>query len=173
MRLDDEAVRRQVGRIEELLAELETQQDSAGGAAGMTAVQALVDVYGEALARIVERIGNKDAELVVGLADDELVSHLLLVHELHPVDVSTRANNALEAVRSSLGSSKVSLELLEIDGASVRISMSGGGCSAEAVKSEVEQAMRMAVPEIEQVEVQTAAAAAEPAFVPLESLLAR
>lgn len=173
MRLDDESVRQQVGRVEELLGELEAQQGSPGGVAGMAAVQALVDVYGEALARIVERIESKDPELVVGMTDDELISHLLLVHELHPVDVSTRASDALEAVRSELGSTKVSLELLGIDGTSVRVGMSGGGCSAEAVKAEVEEAMRTAVPEIQQVEVQTATAAEEPAFVPLESLLAR
>lgn len=171
MRLDDESVRQQVSRVEELLAELETQQGSPGGVAGMTAVQALVDVYGEALARIVERIEGKDPELVVGMADDELVSHLLLVHELHPIDVKTRATNALQTVRESLGSTKVSLELLEIGGGGITVGMSGGGCSAEAVKAEVEEAMRMAVPEIEQVEVQSETG--EPTFVPLESLLAR
>ena len=41
---------------------------------------------------------------VRAVAGDELLGHLLLLHDLHPVDVGTRVASALEEVRPYLGS---------------------------------------------------------------------
>ena len=55
----------------------------------MEAVQAVVAMYGAGLARIVDRVGAP------ALIDDELVSHLLIVHDLHPVPVEERVRRVL------------------------------------------------------------------------------
>ena len=50
--------------------------------------------------------GRLDAVALDALAADELVSGLLLVHGLHPYDVTTRVARALDSVRPYLGSSR-------------------------------------------------------------------
>jgi hypothetical protein len=82
MTWDNDTLRRHVGRVEELLAQLETYRDEPAGAVGAQAVRALVDLYGDALARVVTLVA--DAGLVPALVEDELLGHLLLVHDLHP-----------------------------------------------------------------------------------------
>src|SRR5918911_2322999 len=84
-RMDDAEVRELVARVEGLLGDLDVR--------GTKAVQALVELYGEALARFVA--GADPVE-------DELLSHLLLVHDLHPVDVETRVRRAIDDVRPYL-----------------------------------------------------------------------
>jgi len=59
----------------------------------MEMVQALLDLYGEGLARTIAPL---DAETRRAVADDELVAHLLLLHDLHPVPVETRVHEARE-----------------------------------------------------------------------------
>src|SRR4051794_37316460 len=71
----------------------------------MEAVQAVVEMYGEGLARIVARVDPST------LIDDDLVAHLLLVHDLHPLPVEER-------VRAVLGDSA---ELVSVSGGVVRI----------------------------------------------------
>src|SRR5690242_21891847 len=61
------------------------------------------------LARIVghvaEQCGSAEEErLATALAGDELVSHLLMLHGLHPDDVKRRVEGALERVRPYLRS---------------------------------------------------------------------
>jgi hypothetical protein len=67
--VDDAEIRSLVARVEELLGEIEQDERA------LEAVQGLVAIYGEALRRIVEA-GRVPA-------NDELVAHLLTLHELH------------------------------------------------------------------------------------------
>jgi hypothetical protein len=82
MTWDNATLRGHVGRVEELLAQLETYRDAPAGAVAIQALRALVDLYGDALARVLALVA--DAGLVPALAEDELLGHLLLVHDLHP-----------------------------------------------------------------------------------------
>ena len=72
-----------VSRVEAAIGEIESQPEA------MEAVQAIVEMYGEGLARIVERV---DAST---LLDDELITHLLILHDLHPVPVEERVRGVL------------------------------------------------------------------------------
>ena len=72
--------------------------------------QALLDLYGEGLARIVDVAVATTA--AAALADDELVAHLLLLHGLHPVPVEERVRGALDEVRPYLESHGGDVELL-------------------------------------------------------------
>jgi hypothetical protein len=82
MTWDNDTLRRHVGRVEELLGQLETHRDEPAGAVATQAVRALVDLYGDALARVLALVA--DAGLVPALVADELLGHLLLIHDLHP-----------------------------------------------------------------------------------------
>lgn len=60
-----------------------------GDPRAMEAVQALVEMYGEGLARIAERVDAKE------LLGDDLVEHLLIMHDLHPIPVEERVRGVL------------------------------------------------------------------------------
>ena len=148
---------RVMGRVEELL-------------------QCVMSLYGAGLERVLETVGA-DARSA-RLADDELVGNLLVLHDLHPDDVDTRVQRALDQVRPYLGSHAggVSLSGVDEDGV-VHLQLEGScdGCpsSALTVKSAIEDAILVAAPDVVAVEAEGmvddgAGAAADPA-VPLAS----
>ena len=47
-------------------------------------------------------LGEPGQALIASLADDDLVSNLLLLYGLHPLDLETRVSQALEQVRPYL-----------------------------------------------------------------------
>ncbi|MEA2619058.1 MAG: hypothetical protein QOE72_4841 [Chloroflexota bacterium] len=81
--LNEEAVSGRAAVLERLLGELDELPEPARSVATDT-VRALAGLYGEALGRIVERLQRCDPARLEELAGDELVSHLLILHDLHP-----------------------------------------------------------------------------------------
>lgn len=149
-------------------------------------VRVVVELYGAGLERtldIVHEAGQLSDEVLDRLADDDLVASLLLVHGLHPHDVHTRVERALEKVRPYLGSHEGDVELLEVtDEGVVRLRMLGScdGCPSSAVtlRLAVEDAITSTAPEVVGIEVEETPAPgggndATPGFVPVESLTAR
>ena len=75
----DHEAREHVSRIEAMLARLDALADPAARAQALGAVQALVELYGECLARIMRQVTESaDGAPAAAIAGDELVSHLLL-----------------------------------------------------------------------------------------------
>jgi len=145
-------------------------------------VRLVVELYGAGLERLLEHLhdgGVLDDRLLATLADDELVSSLLLVHGLHPYGVTERVETALDGVRPYLGSHGGDVKLLEVsDEGVVRLQLMGScdGCASSAVTLElaVEDAIRSAAPEVVQIEVeQPAPGPAAGGVIPVESLTAR
>ena len=153
-----------VAAVEERLGVVEALPDPAARAAAMDAVRAVLDLYGEGLARFVEHVSARDADgsLAAAVAADPVVSHLLLVHGLHPVPVEARVAAALEEVRPFLGSHGGGVELLGVrDGiAHVRLEGTCHGCPASTatLRSAIEAAVLKAAPDVEAVEAQGAVA---------------
>lgn len=141
--MNDVEVRERVARVEEVLAEIEDD------APALAAVGAIVELYGEALRRVVA--GAEPAE-------DELLSHLLLVHGIHPVDVEERVARALDEVRPYLGSHGGGVTLVGVSDGIARVRLEGAcdGCrsSTATLKSAIEQAVARAAPELRGVEAE-------------------
>src|ERR1700749_1904440 len=91
-------------RVEALLAELRSQAGPQVAAPAEELVGCRVELYGAGLARITEIVGEEKPELIEKLVADPLVESLLLVHDLHPLDTSTRVRRAVEEVLPQLGS---------------------------------------------------------------------
>ncbi|ARP73689.1 NifU family protein [Streptomyces pluripotens] len=173
-RLGAPAVEARLTRLEELLVRLE----SAPGPTSSTAVEAvrvLTEVYGEALARVLDLGGEP---LFAVLAGDELLGHLLVLHDLHPEPAERRAERAVERLRPAVRERGGDVELVAVDGqvARVRVSEAGGcgaGCGGgPTIADAVREAVLAAAPELTAVEpVPMPDRAAAPAFVPLDSLL--
>ena len=160
-----------VVRIERLLDDIEQLPDARGREKGLEAVQAMLDLYGAGLQRIVDAAARLDAGLVEVLAGDELVSHLLLLHGLHPVPLEQRVLSALDEVRPYLGSHGGGVELLAIEEEVVRLRLHGScsGCpsSTMTLKLAIENAIHKAAPEIQEV-VAEDAGASESALLQIE-----
>jgi Fe-S cluster biogenesis protein NfuA/nitrite reductase/ring-hydroxylating ferredoxin subunit len=159
--VDDERARERVARVEELLDELEGLGDPQAAAKATELVQALLDLYGEGLARVMEHAAHAGATgFGEALAGDELVSHLLLLHDLHPMALEERVRGALEEVRPYLDSHGGGVELVAVEDAVVHLRMEGScdGCpsSAATLKLAIEDAIHRAAPEIEEVRAEGA-----------------
>jgi Fe-S cluster biogenesis protein NfuA/nitrite reductase/ring-hydroxylating ferredoxin subunit len=171
--VQDGDARELVGRVESLLEGIESLPDPAAREAATEVVAALLDLYGEGLARIVDLAAAEDRDrLADAMSGDELVSHLLLLHDLHPVPVETRVRGALEEVRPYLESHGGDVELVAIEEGIVRLRLEGScdGCpsSAMTLKLAIEEAIHKAAPEIEQVEADGAAPQAGNGLIQLE-----
>ena len=157
--MDDAEVRELVARVESLLGDLDERATEA--------VRALVELYGEALRRITERTQLDQ------FVEDELITHLLLVHDLHPVDVETRVRRALDDVRPYLGSHGGDVELVAVEEGVARVRLGGtcNGCPSSTVtlRNAIEEAIVRAAPELERVDAE-GAEEPQPALVQIGSL---
>ena len=110
-----------VARVDAAIGDVETDPKA------MEAVQALVEMYGEGLARIVERV---DPTVFL---DDELVAHLLVLHDLHPIPLEERVRGVLPD----------GVELVSIENGVVRLR---GTCTEP-----IEDLIRGMAPDVEEI----------------------
>jgi Fe-S cluster biogenesis protein NfuA len=147
-------------KIGSLLDDLSAiSSDAAAGAEELVA--SVVTLYGAGLERIVDLLAERPdgPELVRLLAGDSLVENLLMLHDLHPDDVATRVQQALDKVRPYLGSHAGGITFTGVDADGVaRLQLIGScdGCagSAATVHNAVERAVLEAAPELTGVEVE-------------------
>ncbi|MEV7977000.1 NifU family protein [Streptomyces sp. NPDC086519] len=170
-RLDGPAVEARLARLDALLESLESAPGPTGGSA-VEAVRLLTEVYGEALARVLD---HADTQVVRHLADDELLDHLLVLHDIHPDPPELRAARAVERLRPAVRERGGDVEWAGVQDEVGRVRLAtGGGCGsgcgggATEVTDAVREAVLAAAPEL--ADVQPVPEAPAPAFVPLASL---
>lgn len=174
-RLADPAVETRLARLDQLLEGLESAPGP-GTRSAVEAVRLLTEVYGEALARVMD---HADGQLAERLADDELLGHLLVLHAIHPEPAERRAARAVERLRPAVQERGGDVEWAGVEGdvARVRLTAGGGcgsGCGSGGGTSDVTAAVREAVlavaPELSAVEPEQVT---PPAFVPLTTITHR
>ena len=101
-------------RVEELLADLRTRAGPEAADVAEELVGCLVQLYGAGLETIMRVVGE-DQRLQALLIADPLVESLLLVHDLHPLDIGARAQRAVEQVLPQFGAHAGRVELLGLD----------------------------------------------------------
>ncbi|WP_441248069.1 hypothetical protein [Kitasatospora sp. McL0602] len=143
-------------RVEELLDGLST--DPAAQAAAEELVRVLMDFYGAGLARVVTLLGAQHGEALARLADDELVSALLALHDLHPQEVTARIERALAAVPAH----PARVEHFDPATGALRLRLEGGGGSgcgcastAQTARQSLEAALGHLAPEVTSLELDT------------------
>ncbi|MYW45240.1 NifU family protein [Streptomyces sp. SID161] len=171
-RLADQAVEARLARLDEVLAGLE----SAPGPA-LEAVRLLTEVYGEALARVLDHAAQPLRET---LAEDELLGHLLVLHDIHPEPPERRAERAVAKLRPAVRERGGDLVWAGVEGQVARVRLdSGGGCGSgcgggsAGVVDAVRAAVLAVAPELESVEAVAEERRAAPAFVPLSTIRRR
>ena len=85
---DTQEFQQRVARIDGLVQQVESAADPALRSAARELIQSLMELHGAGLERIIEIVSNakETAGLVQILSQDELVSSLLVLYNLHPED---------------------------------------------------------------------------------------
>jgi Fe-S cluster biogenesis protein NfuA len=179
MSIDDDFQQR-ARSIETLVGKLEHASDPALKTAAKDLVQAIMELHGAGLARILELVREVGDASANGLIDrfgrEQLVRDLLLLHGLHPLDLHTRVTQALQDLSATLSSHEGRAELVSIDedGAITvhfQVQSSGCGSTAASLKSRVEAALLDAAPDASSITVQDVSTSSPGAvFVPLAQL---
>src|SRR5258706_15358582 len=100
--MDTAQFQERMQRIEELIAAIQEHGNPVVRASAVDMVRALLDVHRAGLALVLEQInrqGEPGQAILNELLSQELVSRLLLLHGLHPVDLTTRLQKALQQAR--------------------------------------------------------------------------
>src|SRR5690349_8844019 len=132
-------------RIEEMLDRLDPRVRPVGE----ELVRLLMRFYGAGLeqAVAVTRAAGGDA-LVHRLAADPLVGGLLALHDLHPVPLRARVEQAMAVAARKLGSHASDAQLLGIDDdGTVRVSVPAAGCGAATVRDVVTEEVDALAPD--------------------------
>jgi len=154
-----------LARVQELTDALEALPDGREKAIAEDLIGAIVELYGDGLARIVEALQDAGApgqEIHERLVGDGVVASLLLIHDLYPIDLETRVREALDSVRPYMESHGGDVELLGLDGGIARLRLAGScdGCPASAATLElaIKDALDQAAPDLAGLEVEGVAA---------------
>ena len=142
-------------RLESLLHALGELEEEGARRSALDAVRALLDLHRDVLARMLELAGP---EICRVLAEDEVVSGLLLLHGVHPLTVDERVAGALDQVRPYMSSHGGGVELLHVRDGVVRLRLEGSchGCpsSQATMRHAVEGAIAERAPDVIRVEVE-------------------
>ena len=148
-------------RVEELLATLRSGRAQDPAPLAEELVRLLVGLYGDGLAHIMAALadqGAAGAAMLDRLTEDPLVESLLLLHDLHPLDVDARVQRALDRVRPYLGSHAGGVEYLGVRDGVARLRLEGSchGCpsSTVTVQLAIQGAVQDAAPEVTEVVVE-------------------
>ena len=152
---------RRSDRIEELVRRIEGEADPALRAVAQELLEAVIELHGVALDRILTAVAELPAAeaAIQQMTDDALVSGVLSLHGLHPASLEERVTAALEKARPYLKSHGGDVELASIEDGAVHVRLHGtcGSCasSSDTMRSTVESAIYDLAPEVATVITET------------------
>jgi Fe-S cluster biogenesis protein NfuA len=159
--MENQSLHERIRRIETLLHEVEKFKDPDARRKTQEIVQALMDLHGSAIEKILDKIaagGEGGLTLINSLALDPIIESVLLLYGLHPLELEARVALALEKVRPYLHSHGGNVELLGIVDGVVRLRLEGSchGCpsSAQTLKQTIEEAIYERAPDATAIEVE-------------------
>jgi Fe-S cluster biogenesis protein NfuA len=152
---DDKDFQIKVQRIGELVRDLENIADPESRTSAKALVQLLLDLHSVGLERVMEIVaGSGDAgqRTIDDLGRDPLVSSLLVLYGLHPLDMESRVAQAVEKIQPRVRKGGGELELRGVEGNVVRLQLrvTGHACGStgKTLKSMVEEALYDAAPDM-------------------------
>jgi Fe-S cluster biogenesis protein NfuA len=150
--VDGTSFQERMQRVEELIVALQEHGNPVVRASAVEMVRLLLDLHCTGFARIMEQVDGQGAsgrDLMAGFVADEVVSRLLLLHGLHPVDLATRLRQALDHIRPVLVRHGATAEIVEATPDTVRLRLSGGRAGVQQL---LEEALLEAAPDVLRIE---------------------
>jgi Fe-S cluster biogenesis protein NfuA/nitrite reductase/ring-hydroxylating ferredoxin subunit len=159
-------------RVERLTAAIDAAADPFLRGTVDELVSAIMGMYGEGLTRIFGELAEQgEEELLLRLADDGVIGSLLLIHDLYPVPLEARVEEALASVRPYMESHGGDVHLLKLEEGVAHLELVGHchGCPASAATLElaIKEALEEAAPDLLGLEVE-GVAEPKPIRKPLE-----
>jgi len=159
--LEERELQKRLAHVDALVGELQQLPDPASRTLVEELLSTVLDLHGEALSRMLDSLGPRGEpatdRLLELMAGDDLIRGVLLLHGLHPQDLRTRVEGALESVRPYMKTHGGGVELIDVRGDTVHIRLEGHcqGCPSSAVtlKLAVEKAIYEAAPDVAAIEV--------------------
>jgi Fe-S cluster biogenesis protein NfuA/nitrite reductase/ring-hydroxylating ferredoxin subunit len=174
MQQDMQEHQRRAGHIEMLIEEVAAFSDSHARATTEELIRALLEMYGEGLARILELTVQTEAQglaLIETFVGDELIGSLFLLHGLHPIDIETRIARALDEVRPYLKSHGGNVGLVRVEDGVAHLRLEGSchGCPSSTItlKLAVEEAIYKAAPDLDEIKVEGVTELPQPPGTPV------
>ncbi|HTW64321.1 MAG TPA: hypothetical protein VME17_06875 [Bryobacteraceae bacterium] len=157
--MQDRSFQQRVGRIETLVAELETISDPAVRASVKELIASVMELNAVGFERVMEvasRYGDAASRMIDVLIRDEAVSSLLILYGLHPQDFETRVRAAVQAFPG--------VTVVSIEGERVTLRME----SHDRAESTLRRAVYAAAPDIAELVIE--GGNQQNGFVPLAAL---
>jgi Fe-S cluster biogenesis protein NfuA/nitrite reductase/ring-hydroxylating ferredoxin subunit len=159
--VEERELQKRLAHVDTLVGELQKLPDLASRAMVEELLSTVLDLHGEALSRMLDTLGPRGEpatdRLLERMAADDIIRGVLLLHGLHPIDLRSRVESALESVRPYMRSHGGGVELIGVAGDTVRIRLEGHcqGCPSSMVtlKLAVEKAIYEAAPDVAAIEV--------------------
>jgi Fe-S cluster biogenesis protein NfuA len=174
---DEKDFQRKVQRIGELVGELENIAEPEARAGAKALLQLILDLHATGLERALEILaknGDLGQRAIDDLGDDPLVSSLLVLYGLHPLDLETRIERAVERLKPRVRKGGGQLELLEMEHGMVRlhIEIAGHSCGStgRTLQAMVEDALYAAAPDMSSLLIVGLEEKSASGFVPLGKL---
>jgi Fe-S cluster biogenesis protein NfuA len=175
---NDKEFEQKVRRIGGLVHELESITDPAARASARELMQLLLDLHAQGFDRMLDIVAQDQEHgqaIIDNFGEDPLVSSLLILYGLHPLDLESRVGRAVEKIRSKVFKNGGEIQSFSVNDGRVRVhvQVSGHACgsTASTLRAMVEDAMYEAAPDmsslvLEGLEEKTSSSG----FVPLERL---
>ncbi len=164
-----------IDKIEELVRRAESLSDPKAREIAVDLLQAVLDFHAAGLDRVMEIAadsGTAGEVIIERIATDDLTSSMLLLHDLHPDDLETRINRAIQKLHDMFTSLGAKLSLIAIEPGTVRLHFeSARTWSGTPVRASVENAIFQAAPEIVSVIIEGLKETPPANFVPISDLL--
>jgi len=160
-------------RVDELIQRVSALTDSEARTSALELVQAIMDLHGSTVSRLLELLedaGETGRNLLARLASDPMVCGLLVLHGIHPVPLEQRIERAVQKLAPQLRKSGTRVEVLGIMDGVVRLDLEKEAhelrYSPEKIQATIEQAILEAAPEV----VEIVIVGLSSSFVPIETI---
>jgi Fe-S cluster biogenesis protein NfuA/nitrite reductase/ring-hydroxylating ferredoxin subunit len=148
-------------RLQKLLAEVEKLPYPAARDMLQDCMESVLGFYGAGLKRILQVVsedGPEGRKVFRDLIRDDVVRGLLLIHDLHPLNLEARLLEALDKVRPYLKSHGGNVELISLENDVARLRLQGTcqSCASSSVTLElaIRHAIEQACPDLVHFEVE-------------------
>lgn len=137
--------------IQQLIEDIECLPDAKVKNMMQECIQEVLGFYGKGLERILKIIANGNStaakDIYNDLIEDSFINGLLLIHDLHPLDLKTRLYKALEKVKPYMDSHGGSVEIVSLDDGIAKLKLAGNCKSCPSSSSTLELGIRQSIEE--------------------------
>jgi Fe-S cluster biogenesis protein NfuA/nitrite reductase/ring-hydroxylating ferredoxin subunit len=148
-------------RLQKLLAQVEALPYPGAKELIQDCMESVLGFYGAALKRILQVVsedGSEGRKVFRNLIRDDVVKGVLLIHDLHPLNLEARLLEALDKVRPYLKSHGGNVELISLENNVARLRLQGTcqSCASSSVTLElaIRHAIEQACPDLVHFEVE-------------------